>query len=114
MNLNSAQPEMRCVICLNLMSNQVFMDQCNHSFCFECIRKWSEKSHQCPQCRTKYTSFHEKNVDSKMMQILFNHNSIKRFEASAIVNNQEDKRLMALADLDNTYYDLILQQIDSI
>ncbi|CAD8140503.1 unnamed protein product [Paramecium octaurelia] len=106
MDLHYAQPEMRCVICLNLMSNQVFLDQCNHSFCFECIRKWSEKNHQCPYCRTMFSSFHQKNVESKMI--------IKRFEASTIVNNTEDKRLMALADLDNTYYDLILQQIDSI
>ncbi|CAD8046707.1 unnamed protein product [Paramecium sonneborni] len=106
MDLRSNIQKQNCVVCLNQICNQVFLDQCKHSFCFACIQKWSEKSHSCPQCRTIFQGFYEQQIDPKI--------DIKRYEASPIINNKEDKRLMALADIDNSYYDLVLQQIDSI
>ncbi|CAD8053981.1 unnamed protein product [Paramecium sonneborni] len=106
MDLKRNKKDKKCVICLNLASNQVFLDQCQHTFCFICIQKWSEKNHSCPQCRTIFQSFYEQKIDPKI--------DIKIYQASPIINNLEDKRLMALADIDNNYYDLVLQQIDSI
>ncbi|CAD8138254.1 unnamed protein product [Paramecium pentaurelia] len=106
MNLQNKQSDQKCVICLNIASNQVNLDQCNHLFCFACINKWSEKSHQCPQCRAMFSCFYEIKNDSKI--------DIIRHEAPQIINNTQDKLIMALADIDNTYYDLMLQQIDFI
>ncbi|CAD8136693.1 unnamed protein product [Paramecium octaurelia] len=106
MDISSKQSDMKCVICLSFASNQVRLDQCSHLFCFACINKWSEKSHQCPQCRVMFSCFYELKNDPKI--------NIKKHEAPKIINNSEDQRLMALADIDNTYYDLILQQIDFI
>ena len=51
---------MNCPICLNFTKKQIKLE-CNHEFCFACIKKWIlYKKSNCPMCRqnTKYFDRH--------------------------------------------------------
>lgn len=39
------------------------IDSCAHSYCFECISKWSKSSTLCPQCKRRFKEI--KKVDAK-------------------------------------------------
>ena len=41
-----------CSICLNLIKAKKKLE-CNHSFCYICIKEWLNKSSLCPLCREK-------------------------------------------------------------
>lgn len=43
-----------CTICLNQINNRSLTDVCRHSFCFDCIRQWSQSHNDCPFCRRIY------------------------------------------------------------
>ncbi|CAG9314654.1 unnamed protein product [Blepharisma stoltei] len=45
-----------CGICLNAVEFQGKLDCCKHSFCFECIERWSQTENTCPLCKLRFTS----------------------------------------------------------
>ncbi|KHJ90631.1 zinc finger, C3HC4 type [Oesophagostomum dentatum] len=46
----------RCVICTcTFISNNIAALQCGHTFHFDCVSKWIERSKTCPNCRVRTT-----------------------------------------------------------
>ncbi|EYB84375.1 hypothetical protein Y032_0317g2310 [Ancylostoma ceylanicum] len=46
----------RCVICTStFISNNIAALQCGHTFHFDCVSKWVERSKTCPNCRVRTT-----------------------------------------------------------
>ena len=33
---------------------------CNHAFCFECIKRWSETENTCPMCKKRFNAIKRK------------------------------------------------------
>lgn len=48
-----------CTICLEKISKMGSVDSCIHTFCFECIVKWSKVTNKCPICSKKFHSVTE-------------------------------------------------------
>ena len=42
-----------CAICLNNITNDIFISKCNHKFHNNCIKEWCKKNNSCPSCREK-------------------------------------------------------------
>ena len=42
-----------CAICLNNVTNDIFISKCNHKFHNNCIKEWCKKNNSCPYCREK-------------------------------------------------------------
>jgi hypothetical protein len=42
-----------CAICIQDLKNEAELDCCTHTFCFECIDKWTKLTNLCPCCRKK-------------------------------------------------------------
>ncbi|CAK56946.1 unnamed protein product (macronuclear) [Paramecium tetraurelia] len=59
-----------CGICYNAIENQGVLDSCNHSFCSDCIKKWSNIENTCPLCKQKFTQ-----IESKWKRVYFEINS---------------------------------------
>jgi len=38
---------------------------CEHKFCFECIRLWSERENKCPLCKVRFTKIDRVNKKRK-------------------------------------------------
>jgi len=45
-----------CPICLNIKNNLFKPDSCNHTFCRNCLFKWSTQKKICPLCRKSFLS----------------------------------------------------------
>lgn len=45
-----------CGICTESIALKGVIESCEHSFCFDCILKWSEIESKCPICRRRFTS----------------------------------------------------------
>ncbi|CAD8070666.1 unnamed protein product [Paramecium sonneborni] len=56
----------QCGICYNAIENQGILDSCNHSFCSDCIKKWSTIENTCPLCKQKFTQ-----IESKWNRVYF-------------------------------------------
>ena len=41
-----------CPVCLENVTQYQGFYNCNHSFCIECYKKWSDNSIYCPTCRS--------------------------------------------------------------
>ena len=66
-----------CPICLEHYQNKTVLESCYHSFCFDCILKWSKtSSSSCPMCKSPLTfGFHSIQSDySHEIVILFYSN----------------------------------------
>ena len=46
-----------CSVCLCPIEEPTTLVQCQHIFCFDCIRFWFKKDNRCPLCKQKSTSF---------------------------------------------------------
>jgi hypothetical protein len=44
---------LQCGVCLDLLVKPTSLGACVHVFCFDCIWLWSQRSEECPLCRTK-------------------------------------------------------------
>ncbi len=60
---------MQCGVCLEEEEGlralgrdvgQLSGSKCSHSFCFPCIKRWSETSNTCPTCRERFSAIHRK------------------------------------------------------
>ena len=46
-----------CPICLSTIRKRVVLDNCVHTFCFDCIHEWGTRfCNNCPFCKTPFTS----------------------------------------------------------
>jgi hypothetical protein len=43
-----------CSICDDIFRNPVRLKSCGHTFCYNCILKWSNHNANCPLCREKF------------------------------------------------------------
>lgn len=54
----------RCAICLDRINDGCCAETCEHSFCFECLKRWAAIQPVCPLCKRKFTSIrHSFTVD---------------------------------------------------
>jgi hypothetical protein len=56
----------QCSICANEQDANASIDSCKHTFCEDCIVKWSKNENSCPLCRKK---FHEITFDNKIIKV---------------------------------------------
>lgn len=56
---------MNCGICFEDLKTQGEIDSCNHNFCFDCIKKWSDSSNTCPVCRKRFSNIKFFEVNEK-------------------------------------------------
>lgn len=50
------QPEDRvCGICFESPEERGVLNNCDHMFCFFCIRQWSKTANTCPLCKRRFT-----------------------------------------------------------
>ena len=54
MSSNEALEKEICSICLGEVENRGKIS-CDHAFCFDCIKKWSEVTNLCPTCKKPFT-----------------------------------------------------------
>eukprot|EP01103_Thecamoeba_quadrilineata_P013430 TRINITY_DN3730_c0_g1_i1.p1 TRINITY_DN3730_c0_g1~~TRINITY_DN3730_c0_g1_i1.p1 ORF type:complete len:247 (-),score=37.40 TRINITY_DN3730_c0_g1_i1:93-833(-) len=54
----------QCGICLDNISIRGIIDICNHTFCFDCIHKWSDVSNTCPMCKARFKYITKKDVNN--------------------------------------------------
>ena len=43
-----------CSICYNEVTDPATPNICTHTFCYQCILKWSRNNNVCPFCRIKF------------------------------------------------------------
>jgi hypothetical protein len=43
-----------CCICLDSIKVRGKLDCCDHRYCFDCIKRWSKETNQCPQCKKRF------------------------------------------------------------
>lgn len=53
-----------CCICLDSIKVRGKLDSCDHRYCFDCIKRWSKETNQCPQCKKRFHQL-EKIIDDK-------------------------------------------------
>lgn len=44
-----------CVVCLEKIRNRTVLKDCQHCFCFHCIKEWAKISPTCPLCKKSLT-----------------------------------------------------------
>jgi hypothetical protein len=66
-----------CVICREVPETIGKINTCNHLFCFDCIKKWSNETNLCPLCKSRF------NVIKK---IKINNNKNAQEESIKIIN----------------------------
>ncbi|AJD80803.1 hypothetical protein [Pseudoplusia includens SNPV IE] len=65
--------EDECAICMQKIRRRgrrsySHPNNCDHVFCIDCLRIWSQNNNSCPMCRTPYTSVIDKRcVDSSLL-----------------------------------------------
>lgn len=46
-----------CSVCLCALQEPTTLVQCEHVFCFDCIRYWFKKDNRCPLCKQRTSAF---------------------------------------------------------
>jgi hypothetical protein len=54
-----------CIICCDTITEIGKIDSCEHSFCLDCIKNWSEQSSTCPVCRKRFRKIKSTGNNSK-------------------------------------------------
>lgn len=44
-----------CCICLDVPKDRGKINSCDHRYCYGCIKRWSEETNTCPQCKKRFT-----------------------------------------------------------
>ena len=71
-----------CSICLNIIEDQnLCITNCNHDYCYHCLKEWLKIKNLCPNCRTTVESFLYKNEINRIFYIAnFNEDDINDIE----------------------------------
>ena len=83
-----------CVICMELISKERGILDCNHEYCKSCIQNWTKETNACPMCKIK----------SKLLRIFIG----KCFVKSEFI---EEKNLIIEEELNEL--DIIVMNADS-
>eukprot|EP00126_Sphaerothecum_destruens_P003716 Sdes_comp17493_c0_seq1m6730 len=75
--ISSLEDNSFCCICLSKCESLCFLNLCFHEFCFSCILEWSEKSNQCPLCKTNF-GFVLHSLNAELDYQMFYFDSIKQ------------------------------------
>ncbi|KAL4152860.1 hypothetical protein QTP88_000693 [Uroleucon formosanum] len=51
----SSTLDLQCSICLGKIKNPSHPDECLHSFCLRCLRRWAARVRVCPLCKATFT-----------------------------------------------------------
>jgi hypothetical protein len=54
-NAPSTEEEDVCCICLDVPKVRGKINSCDHRYCYCCIKRWSEETNTCPQCKKRFT-----------------------------------------------------------
>lgn len=54
-----------CCICLDSIKVRGKLDSCDHRYCFDCIKRWSKETNQCPQCKKRFHQLEKVIGDNK-------------------------------------------------
>lgn len=54
-----------CCICLDSIKVRGKLDSCDHRYCFDCIKRWSKETNQCPQCKKRFHQLEKITGDNK-------------------------------------------------
>jgi hypothetical protein len=60
--IQTPSEKQECSVCYEDIQEQGVIDSCNHSFCVDCISKWSEESNTCPVCKQRFNSIRKKSL----------------------------------------------------
>lgn len=74
--------ENNCVICLDKIDDIAHINCCSHKYCYKCIKKWSDETNKCPQCKKKFTSI-------KRYTYKEEKNKRKKIEVIEIIKDKE-------------------------
>lgn len=101
--------ENNCVICLDKIDDIAHINCCQHKYCYECIKKWSEETNKCPQCKKKFTSIKRYNYKE-------DKNKRKRIEVIEEIKDKEIKiepnfRGIIINEFNNIINNIIMQRI---
>jgi len=55
-----------CGICLENVKTQGVLDECTHTFCLQCIKKWGEIENTCPCCKRRFHTIKRKLIISTL------------------------------------------------
>jgi hypothetical protein len=58
-----------CAICLEPVRELTLLSNCDHQFCFACIRKWATTNAACPQCRQNIVTIVDKNMKEHYIRL---------------------------------------------
>ena len=115
-NNNEDQNTIKCTICLeNINNNNIAkLDTCEHEFCKNCIKHWSNLSSECPICKVNYHNiiyYDEKNNKTEEKKV-----KKKKFkpEKEKIEQwyNKCDEECLICHQKNNTSYLLICDKCD--
>jgi hypothetical protein len=59
-----------CVICMEPPSIRGKIQSCDHVFCFECIKKWSEHENSCPLCKKRFRQIDKITLGGNLLIII--------------------------------------------
>ncbi|KAK6734307.1 hypothetical protein RB195_017843 [Necator americanus] len=80
----------RCVICTStFVSNNIAALQCGHTFHFDCVSKWVERSKTCPNCRVRTT-------ERQIIKHLF-FDSPDEFNSTQLINSDVQVETLSIA-----------------
>jgi len=51
---NQPKEVFQCGICFENIEIQGILDVCKHTFCFDCIHRWSKTANTCPMCKARF------------------------------------------------------------
>jgi hypothetical protein len=62
--------EPECPICLNkIEKDSARINCCNHIFCFDCIREWTDVANQCPLCKKRISRIQKFSGGQKVNEV---------------------------------------------
>lgn len=60
-----------CTICFEEIKNKASLNNCDHKYCYECIKQWSRSSNSCPLCKKRFQYLmYTKNDKTKKERVL--------------------------------------------
>lgn len=61
----------KCPICLLILSSDVTITSCDHSFHAFCLAEWTTRRYSCPLCRTRFPSCEPQVIDTWSLPFVF-------------------------------------------
>lgn len=59
-----------CIFCWDEIQHRGGVNGCRHTFCFDCISRWSQQQNFCPLCRAPFTELQRYIREDELVCIL--------------------------------------------